>query len=282
VKRSPGLRAIVLRTLCDECGVDARSGILLGVSGGPDSMALLTVLSQLNRRIGYRLVACGVDHGLRPEASSELDLVEAHCQALGVKFYRRSVSVSGTGNIQARARDARYQALGECAATLGLGHIATAHHQEDRAETVLLRLLRGAGPDGLAVLAPKHGNRLRPMIRAPKSSVRAYVQQHRIPSIEDPSNLNPRFQRVRVRHEVLPLLQQLSPGIIEHLCNLADEIALPRAATLLGPTGETIVLNRSQRAQLRRAVEQQQFNTQIWLSEGRVITFDPETGEPRI
>jgi tRNA(Ile)-lysidine synthase len=282
VKRSPGLKAIVGRTLIEECAVDSSSGILIGVSGGPDSMALLTVLAQLAPQFGYRLSACGVDHGLRPEAAQELDVAETYCRALGVAFCRRSVVVAGISNIQAQARDARYKALAECAAELDLPYIATAHHQEDRAETVLLRLLRGAGPHGLAVLAAKQGNRLRPMIRAARATVRAYAHEHRVPHVDDPSNHNPRFLRVRVRHELLPLLRELSPGIIEHLCNIADELTWPSLPPVSGPDGDHVMLNRSQRAQLRRAIERRQYNTQIWLSDGRVITFDQETGEPQI
>lgn len=245
-------------------------------------MALLTVLVELAPRVGYRLAACGVDHGLRTEAAKELDLVEAYCHTLGVPFHRRVVTVAQRSNIQAHAREARYQALSECAAELDLPYIATAHHREDRAETVLLRLLRGAGPDGLAVLAPKQGNRLRPMIRASKASVRAYVERRHIPHVDDPSNRNPRFQRVRVRHELLPLMQELSPGIIEHLCNLAEELEQTPLDPIHMPNGEVVLLNRSQRAQLRRAIERRQYNTQIWLSDGRVVSFDPETGKPRI
>lgn len=245
-------------------------------------MALLTVLAELAAQVGYRLVAAGVDHGLRSAAAQELDLAEQYARSLGVPFERRAVKVSGESNIQAQAREARYQALSECAAEYGLTYIATAHHREDRAETVLIRLLRGAGPDGLAVLAPKQGNRVRPMIRASRASVRDYAQQRGIPAVDDPSNHNPRFLRVRVRHELLPLLQDLSPGIIEHLCNLADELACAPLPTLVAPTGEPLLLNRSQRAQLRRAMERRQSNTQIWLKDGLVITLDPETGEPRI
>lgn len=282
MKSNPGLKTVVLRTLQEECDVDAKSGILLGVSGGPDSMALLTVLTQLAPTVGYRLAACGVDHGLRPDAALELDLAEQYCRTLGVPFQRRQVNVPGTSNLQARARAARYEALSECAAALDLTYIATAHHQEDRAETVLLRILRGAGPNGLVVLGPKLGNRLRPMIRASRQSVRDFVNQLRIPHAFDPSNHNPRFARVRVRDQLLPLMLDLSPGIIEHLCNLADELAEPPLPVLPGPNGEPLVLNRSQRAQLRRALEKRQFNTQIWLSDGLVLSFDPETGEPRV
>lgn len=282
MKSNPALTKSVLRTLREECELGRNSGILLGVSGGPDSMALLTVLVELAPRLGYRLAACGVDHGLRAEAAKELDLVEAYCRTLGVVFHRRQVSVPQRSNIQAHARDARYEALSTCAAELDLTYVATAHHREDRAETVLLRLLRGAGPDGLAVLSPKQGNRLRPMIRVSKASVRAYVEKRCIPHVEDPSNHNPRFQRVRVRHELVPLMQELSPGIIEHLCNLADELAQPPLDPLHTPSGEVVLLNRSQRAQLRRAIERRQYNTQIWLSDGRVVSFDPETGKPRI
>src|SRR5690606_19713917 len=163
--------------------------LLLAVSGGPDSMALLHVLAGLRSNLGFHLEACGVDHGLRQESSAELDLVEQYCGGLGVPAFRRRVQLDGmTSNLQARAREVRYRELLCVLAERGLNFLVTAHHQEDRAETVLLRLLRGAGPEGLAVLAPRVGNRLRPMVRAPKEQILQYVDRHCIPHVLDPSN----------------------------------------------------------------------------------------------
>lgn len=280
-RREPGLATVVRRTLLEECDVRAGQGLLLGVSGGPDSMALLGVLAHLGPVLGLRIVACGVDHGLRTDASGELDLAEEWATGRAIRFERRRVSVPGSSNLQALARDARYGALAECADQHKLDYIVTAHHLQDRAETVLLRLLRGAGPEGLRVLPPRLGNRLRPMIHASKAQIESYLGRHQIPFANDPSNTNDRFLRVRVRHELLPLLRELSPGIVDHLNNLADELGRGPLPQVLDDSGDEILLNRSQRAQLRRALDGGR-NAEIWLSGGRAIVIDPETLLPRV
>jgi tRNA(Ile)-lysidine synthase len=185
-------------------------------------MALLHVLSLLRRKGAFGLFAHGVDHGLREASASELDLAERFAASLDVPFTRTRMSISPGGNLQARARAARWDALRTAALRVGADRIATGHHADDRAETLLIRILRGTGPRGLAVLPAKDGDRIRPFVRARRADVDAHVARHRIPYAVDPSNRDPRFLRTRVRHEVLPLLERLSPRVVEHLCRLAD------------------------------------------------------------
>jgi tRNA(Ile)-lysidine synthase len=250
----PTLITIVRRTLLEECGPLASRSVLAAVSGGGDSQAMLSVLARLAPKLGYRLLAHGVDHGLRPEAEAELDLAEALAKKLGVPFGRTRLSLARGGNLQARAREARYAALREVA----LPHdalIATAHHADDRAETVLLRLLRGAGPRGLAVLAPRAQDVIRPLVRAGKRDVLLHLERHYLNFAEDPSNQDAAFLRVRVRHEALPLLEELSPQIVRHLNALADALVgakLPCVDGLAGLEDEP-ELNRAQLHQVLRA-----------------------------
>ena len=220
----PTLITLVRRTLLEECGPLAGRSVLAAVSGGGDSQAMLSVLARLAPQLGYRLAAHGVDHGLRPEAGAELDKAEALAARLGVTFGRTRLALARGGNLQARAREARYAALREVAAPDN-ALLATAHHADDRAETVLLRLLRGAGPRGLAVLAPRAQDVIRPLVRAGKRDVLLHLERHYLDFAEDPSNRDAAFSRVRVRHEVLPLLAQLSPQIVRHLNALADALA---------------------------------------------------------
>jgi tRNA(Ile)-lysidine synthase len=197
--------------------------VLVAVSGGPDSMALLHVMALLRARQGFGLFAHGVDHGLRAEAGCELDLAEGFCRTLDVPFMRSAVNVSAGGNLQARARDARWAALRAAASRVGADRIATGHHADDRAETLLMRLLRGTGARGLAVLQPLEGDRIRPLLRARRADIDAHIARHRVPHAIDPSNRDPRFLRARVRMQLLPELERLSPRIVEHLCALADD-----------------------------------------------------------
>ena len=220
----PTLITLVHRCIVDERLVGRGGRVLVAVSGGPDSMALLDVLARLRDRLGFSLVAHGVDHGLRPEAAGELALAAALAELRVVPFATTRVVVAPGGNLQARARDARASALRTAAAEAGADVIATAHHADDRAETVLLRLMRGASPRGLACLPARAEDRIRPMLRARRADVLAHLARHRIATATDPSNADPRFLRVRVRHELLPLLAELSPGIVAHLNALADDL----------------------------------------------------------
>src|SRR6185503_20673410 len=120
----PTLLTLALRTLREECALEAGERILVAVSGGPDSMALLDVLSCLRSKLDYSLVAHGVDHGLRAEAKAELGLVAEHSRKLGVEFASTELALASGGNLQARARAARYQALEKAAQKAGARSIA--------------------------------------------------------------------------------------------------------------------------------------------------------------
>ncbi len=250
----PTLITLVRRTLLEECGPLASRTVLAAVSGGGDSQAMLSVLGRLAPELGFKLLAHGVDHGLRREAAGELDLAEALASKLGVPFARSRLALERGGNLQARARDARYAVLREVAAPHD-ALIATAHHADDRAETVLLRLLRGAGPRGLAVLAPRAQDIIRPIVRAGKRDVLLHLTRHCLDFAEDPSNRDAAFLRVRVRAEALPLLERLSPQIVRHLNALADALngaSLPEFSGLPPGEGEA-EMNRAQIQQALRA-----------------------------
>jgi tRNA(Ile)-lysidine synthase len=225
-----------------------RGGLVLaGVSGGPDSIALLHVLALLRSRFAFGLFAHGIDHGLRPEAAAELDLAESFARSVDVPFARSQVTVTPGGNLQARARAIRWSALRDAAARAGADRIATGHHADDRAETVLIRVLRGSRARGLGVLPPRDGDRIRPLWRARRSDVEAHIARHHLPYAVDPSNRDPRYLRTRVRHELMPALERLSPRVVEHLCGIADDISrdadgvlpspAPRPSRATGPAG---------------------------------------------
>ncbi len=237
----------------------------MAVSGGPDSMALLHVLGLSREKLGLSVWAHGVDHGLRLEAASELDLAQELATQLGVGFSRSKVALERGSNLQERARAARYERLEAEAARVG-ALICTAHHADDRAETLLMRLMRGSGPGGLAVLPPRSEGRVRPMIRATRDDVLRHIDRHGLQVAMDPSNADPRFLRVRVRQELLPLLKELSPGIVGHLTALADQLAEEPA--LRGG------LNRAQIQALQHAIISQQ-PVELALKQGKTLVFAP-------
>ena len=234
----PTLVTLVTRALKDDIELPPGSHLLCATSGGPDSMALLDALAALRRRLRFSLSAHGVDHGLRPEAAAELEIARGWAGELGVPFGTTTVSVAPGSNLQARARQARHAALRKAAKAAGATLIATAHHADDRAETLLIRLLHGASAGALAVLPPRDGDLVRPMLRARRADVLSHLARHRIPFARDPSNEDPRFLRVRVRAEVLPMLAELDTAIVSHLCALADELAQLDGGTHGSRTGD--------------------------------------------
>lgn len=257
----PSLKRQVERTFQKECSLPTNFKLAVAVSGGPDSMALLDVLGRLRKSIGFELLALSLNHGLRSEAAAEVSLVETFCSTHDIPFATQELGLSAGGNLQGRAREARYQALWIMAeARLGPGcYLATAHHKDDRAETVLLRMLRGTSLEGLAVFRAQHDRLLRPMLRATRKDVEVHIQRHGVPFVTDPSNCDPRFLRVRVRQELLPLLRDLGSGIVDHLEGLADD-----AGRLDEPGG----LNREQREQLRAALKNPQMNLNLLITGG--------------
>jgi tRNA(Ile)-lysidine synthase len=234
----PALLKLVERTIVGEGLLAKGETVVVAVSGGPDSMALLHVLGLLRGRLGFGLFAHGVDHGLRPEASAELDLARALAGARGIPFTVTKVEVGPGGNLQARAREARLLALRRAAERAGALHICMAHHLDDRAETVLIRILRGAPLPALAVLPLVSGGLFRPLIEARRSEILAAASRRKLVYAHDPANDDRRFVRVRVRHEVMPLLRTLDPRVVEHLVGLADDAAaMSYALSYIGDDG---------------------------------------------
>jgi tRNA(Ile)-lysidine synthase len=184
---------------------DAKA-ILVAVSGGPDSTALLLMAAAWARRRGARprLEAATVDHGLRPESGEEARAVAKLCAELGLP-HRLLVwrGAKPKTRVQERAREARYRLLAQCAREIGAETIVTAHHLDDQAETTLFRLLRGSGIGGLramAARAPRDGLVLaRPLLGLPKRALIAYCEAAGVAFVRDPSNDDPHYARARLR-----------------------------------------------------------------------------------
>ena len=195
----------------------------VAVSGGPDSVALL--LLDHAARPGS-VEAATVDHGLRPESAAEAQWVAQLCQELGVRHETLRVAVEA-GNLQSKAREARYDALDDWMGRSGLIVVATAHHADDQAETLLMRLNRGSGLPGLTGVRPSgavpggKGRLLRPLLGWRKTELEALVRAAGIEPIADPSNRDSRFDRVRIR-------QALAGA------DWLDPLGLARSAALLG------------------------------------------------
>ncbi|MCP3984263.1 MAG: tRNA lysidine(34) synthetase TilS [bacterium] len=214
-------------------GLAGRS-VLVAVSGGVDSMVLLHALAGLRVELGLELAVAHVHHGLRgAEADADARLVEQAAADYGLVFRLARVDPEGLRaegpsrsrpSLQEAARRVRYDALDAIANELGCQCIATAHQRDDQAETLLLRLFRGTGPDGLAGIAPlsADGRIVRPMLRIDREAIEAWAGSEALRWREDASNQNPRFARARLRQQLRALAESLNPGWQRALADLAD------------------------------------------------------------
>ncbi len=214
------------------------------VSGGADSVALLVLASAAN----LNMTAWHVDHGLRENSQTEAELVAQLAKQLGARFESRSVAVEPGSNTEARAREARYGVLPQ--------GVMTGHTADDQAETILINLLRGSGTRGLAGMQP---TAQRPLLHIRRSETEALCSALGITVFHDPSNDDERFQRNRIRHEVLPLLESLAKrDLVPVLTRQADLLRddddlLNELAGSLDPT-DAIALANAPIALSRRAI----------------------------
>lgn len=207
--------------------VKEKDHIILAVSGGPDSMALLYVMNKLKNHFKYNLTVAHVNHSLRPEADEEEGLVKKCSLNLGIPFYSHKADVKKIAqqekkSIEEVGRIVRYQFFNQLLNELNADLIATAHHQDDNAETVLLNLLRGTGIKGLRGILPVNNNLIRPLLGVSKSEIMDYIKENSIPYCIDESNYDPVYLRNKIRHELIPLLEkEYNPRIVEGLSKLA-------------------------------------------------------------
>lgn len=292
-KRPPTLLTLAKRTVTDEQLFGSGDRVMVACSGGPDSMALLHVLALMRKKRKHEVIAAGIDHGLRPEAVAELNLVARVAKDHDIRFIKTKVEVREGGNLQERAREARHTALAAAAEQEKATHVALGHTADDRAETVIIRLLRGTGPKGLAAMpaaAPAFVGDVplvRPLIAARRRDVMAHLRRHGVPWAMDPSNFDNRFLRVRVRREVLPLLEDMSPRVVEHLCALSQQMMGAVTQTGSGAADDPIAgLSKTQRDALARAIAKRKGGSTVRVSggkdlrvvflEGTPVVFVPE------
>jgi tRNA(Ile)-lysidine synthase len=200
--------------------------VAVGLSGGLDSVVLLHAMHGLAPKLGYKLSAIHVNHGLSPNAGDWQKFCSAFCLELGVPFRAFKVKVSKHRHgLEAAAREARRAAFMKT----GADAIALAHHLDDQAETVLFNLLRGAGLEGASGMPAlgKLGRKLllRPLLGAPRRAIRAYAAEHRLAWIEDESNADEALTRNFIRHRVGPLLESRFPRWRENLARAARHFA---------------------------------------------------------
>ena len=244
--------------------LDELASVVLAVSGGPDSTALLFLAARWRaaRRKGPRLIAVTVDHGLRPGSAREAAAVKRLAARLHVEH--RTVRWTGrkpSTGLQEAAREARYRLLLAAARKQGARHVLTAHTLDDQAETVLFRLARGSGLSGLAGIARSSARGsvalIRPLLEIPKARLLATLDVAEIPYVDDPSNTDPRFARARIR--------QLAPALAREGLDASRLAALARR------------LGRAEQALARATEEALEDLSRKGSTDGREMVIDRRT-----
>ncbi len=217
---SPEINELFLGTIRRHSLLQQGMSVLVGLSGGPDSVCLLHLLRGIQEDLALDLQAVYVNHNLRPdEVPDEIAFCEKTCRELAVTLVVKSVDVAGyqrqSGlSRQEAARELRYRAFEEAAAELGASIIALAHNADDQAETIFMRLIRGSGPKGLSGIPPKRGRIIRPLIETERSLIEQFLAKENIPYVTDSSNLKQDYLRNRFRLSLMPELKNINPNLL--------------------------------------------------------------------
>jgi tRNA(Ile)-lysidine synthase len=195
--------------------------VVVAVSGGPDSLALLSILREILPAVPLHLTVAHFDHGWRPGSEDDRDFVASMAATWGFEF-QTARATDDTPHTESAARSARYAFLRRIAAQTGSTAIATGHTQDDQVETLLLHLLRGSGSRGLGAMRRRDRDLARPLLDTSRRQVEAYLAQLHLTPRRDPSNDDPRFTRNRLRQQVLPAIDAFDPAARELLARTAD------------------------------------------------------------
>lgn len=197
-------------------------GVQVACSGGSDSIAMLILLDQTKDLFGVNLHCTHIDHGLRENSRADARFVEELCQKMSIPFSCLKITDKPTGNLENWARERRHGLLAENASRLHLTKTALAHNANDRAETLLHNIARGAGLDGAANMAPSSGSIVRPLLFVSKSEILEFLIQMNQDYVTDETNSDTAFSRNRIRHNVIPQLEAIFPKAASNISRFAS------------------------------------------------------------
>ena len=216
----------VLQTITEHNLINEGDTLIVGASGGPDSQFLIHILNNLRKELGFDMVLAHLNHLHRKEAIEDEKLVKETAEKLGLKFYSRSRSMDDLAKkLKISSEDAgrrlRYEFFDDLASNFTDSKIAVAHNKDDQAETILMRIIRGTGLDGLRAMDYKSGNIIRPILNIRKSEILSYLDMNNISYAIDHTNFENDYTRNKVRLDIIPALSEINPNVIESLFKLS-------------------------------------------------------------
>lgn len=220
----------VLKTIKKYNLINANDKIVLGVSGGPDSLFMLNILNNLHERLHIELVVAHINHMIREEADSEEEFVRKFCQKIKVPFYSKRIEVEKYANnnkigLEEAGRKIRYEFFEEICSQVGANKIAVAHNKNDKVETMIMHMLRGSGISGLQGIQPKTSKIIRPIIEIERKDIEKYCADQNLKPRIDKSNFDNTYTRNKIRNVVIPYVkQEFNPNFIETMTRLSEVI----------------------------------------------------------
>ena len=222
------IRKKVLETIKKYNLIEERDKIILGVSGGPDSISMLVILNELKEKMNFDIIVCHVNHGIRENAKLDEEYVKGFCEKIGVKFYCLNARVKEIANseklgLEEAGRKVRYDFFYEILKKENANKIAIAHNKNDNSETIIMNILRGSGTNGLRGIEPKQGIYIRPLIEIERHDIEEFCNQENLEPRIDESNFENEFTRNKIRNIVIPYIKkEFNPNIINSLERLSE------------------------------------------------------------
>lgn len=221
----------VLKTIEKYNLIEANDKIVLGVSGGPDSLFMLDILNNLKEKLHIELVVAHINHKLREEADSEEEFVKEFCKKINVEFYSKRIEVEEYANnnkigLEEAGRKIRYEFFEEVLNKTCSNKIAIAHNKNDKVETMIMHILRGSGISGLQGIQAKTNNKIiRPIIEIDREEIEKYCKEQKLEPRIDKSNFDNIYTRNKIRNIVIPYIkQEFNPNFIETMTRLSEVI----------------------------------------------------------
>lgn len=277
-----GSRRLIAENDLATCGCSLSETVLVALSGGADSTALLLSLQRLFQEGKIRgLFAAHLNHGIRGEtAARDQRWCTNLCERLSIPFATEEIDVPAMAkakgqSLEQAAREARYDFLERARESFGADVIATAHHRDDQAETLLLNLIRGSGTTGLGGMKPRNGRIIRPMLKISREEILAFLAEANEGYCEDETNAENTATRNRIRNELLPMLETYNPAIAQTLCKTAELLAQDEAylSLLVEEAEQTIAIgegwSREQLAALPLPIASRIVRKRLMLLNGK-------------
>ena len=205
--------------------------IVVGVSGGPDSITLLTCLNKYKNKFNCEIVVAHINHLIRNDSTEDEQFVENLCKDLNIEFFvlRKNIeklAAEKKKSVEEMGRIVRYKFFDEVAKKIGANKIAIAHNMNDNAETLLLNLIRGSGMDGLEGIKPFEYNKyIRPLINCKREYIEDYCEENKLKPRIDSTNFENKYMRNNIRNRIIPMLKEINPNVIQSLSRTSEIIS---------------------------------------------------------